>query len=163
VIFYPWVVSQVEAKGKAGSQYPGSSRNEAIHITSDKMESNSKLKWIEFVGHVRATQRDIVITANRIKIFYKSESTADRDINRPERIVATGRVRIFTGDGRAEAEMVVYTVEDDTLVLSGNPRVWIGKNMISGQRITLFGSEERSLVTGDEKNQVKANIFLGSK
>jgi len=163
MIFYGWAVSYVTGEERIDSHYKESPHDEPIHITSDRMESNSKLKWIEFVGHVRATQKDTVITANRLKIFYESGSFSSSNKNRPEKIVATGRVKISMGTRKAEAEMVVYNVDSDTLVLSGNPRVWIGKNMISGQEITLFRSEERSLVMGGKKTRVKAEIFPGSK
>ena len=38
------------------------------------------------------------------------------------------------------------------------PRVWSGKNVIRGKKIILFQAEDRIVVEGDEKEQVKATL-----
>ena len=45
--------------------------NKKIHIKSDKLISDSEAMYAEFIGNVRAVQGTNVLTADRLKIFYK--------------------------------------------------------------------------------------------
>ena len=48
-------------------------KNEKIHITADKLISDNEAKYTEFIGNVRATQRNTVIIADKLKIFFKRD------------------------------------------------------------------------------------------
>jgi lipopolysaccharide export system protein LptA len=143
-------------EGKADSGGP-------IHITSDKVRSNQNERWVEFVGNVKATQDDGVITADSLKIFYKNSGTATQGVSSAsvEKMIAQGSVKIVFDDGSktAAAQKAVYTAQDKVLVLSGgDPTVWSGQDIIRGKKITLFQAENRTLVEGDEKSQVEATF-----
>lgn len=134
-----------------------------IHITSDQVRSNHNESWIEFIGNVKATQNDGVITADNIKIFYKSSGAETQGINSAavEKMIAEGSVKIIFDNASktAVAQKAVYTVQDKVLVLSGGePTVWSGRDVIRGTKITLFQAEDRTLVEGDGKNQVEATF-----
>jgi lipopolysaccharide export system protein LptA len=132
-----------------------------IHITSDAVESDHSMGWVEFRGNVKATQEDVVVTADRIKVFYRSNGAPSTTAATVERIVSQGNVKIlFDHEMKtAAAEKAVYTTGQHMLVLSGgDPRVWSGKNVIRGKKIILFQAEDRIVVEGDEKEQVKATL-----
>ena len=133
-----------------------------IHITSDEVKSDHRMRWMEFKGNVRATQQDVVITADRIKIFYKPGGDTSGGATTVEKIVSRGNVKIIFDNKTktAVAEKAVYTADQKVLVLSGgDPTVWSGKNIIRGKKITLFQAENRSLVEGGEKEQVEATFY----
>lgn len=132
-----------------------------IHITSDAVESDHSMGWVEFTGNVKATQEDVVVTADRIKVFYRSDGVSSMGATTVEKIVSQGDVKILFDHKMktAVAEKAVYTADQHVLVLSGgDPRVWSGKNVIRGKKIILFQAEDRIVVEGDEKEQVKATL-----
>lgn len=137
-----------------------------IHITSDAVESDHSMGWVEFTGNVKATQEDVVITADRIKIFYRSDGAPSMAAATVEKIVSQGDVKILFDHKMktAVAERAVYTADQEVLVLSGGePTVWSGKNVIRGKKIILFQAEDRIVVEGDENEQVKATLHTGGE
>ncbi|MBW1742911.1 MAG: hypothetical protein JRJ47_05710 [Deltaproteobacteria bacterium] len=148
-------------------QVTGSEENAAtettIRITADRLESDHEMKLVEFTGNVVATEDDIVIEADRMKIFYKPGEDESVGAGRIDKIVSEGNVKIVFDGGTktATAEKVVYLADTKVLELSGgNPRVLSGKNVIQGKKITVFQNENRSLVEGDDGNQVEATLFV---
>jgi lipopolysaccharide transport protein LptA len=119
--------------------------------------------WVEFTGNVKATEEDAVITADRIKIFYKSDdSETSTAATRIEKIVSRGNVKILFDNKTktAIAEMAEYNADQQVLILSGgDPTVWSGKNVVSGKKIILFQAEDRTVVEGDGNEQVKATFY----
>lgn len=133
-----------------------------VHITSDTVKSDHRQGWAEFIGNVRATQQDVVITADRIKVFYKSDGDASQGATTIEKIISKGNVKIVFDNKTktAVAEKAVYTADKKVLVLTGgNPTVWSDKDMIRGKKITLFQAENRSLVEGGDTRQVEATFY----
>jgi lipopolysaccharide export system protein LptA len=79
-----------------------------------------------------------------------------------EKMVAEGNVKIVFDNmtKTAMAEQAVYTAGDKVLVLTGgNPTVESGRDVIRGKKITLFQAENRTLVEGDQKEQVEATFY----
>jgi lipopolysaccharide transport protein LptA len=151
----------------AEPQVTGSEENAAvettIRITADKLESDHEMKLVEFTGNVVATEDDVVIEADRMKIFYKPGEDESVGAGRIDKIVSEGNVKIvFDGETKkAMADKVVYFADKKVLELTGgDPRVWSGKNIIRGKKITVFQTENRSLVEGDDGNQVEATLFV---
>jgi lipopolysaccharide transport protein LptA len=134
-----------------------------IHISSDKVRSNQNERWVEFIGNVKATQDGGVITADSIRIFYNPDADESKGVSSTavDRMIAQGSVKILFDNASktAVAQKAVYTTHDKVLVLSGGePTVWSGQNVIHGKKITVFQAEDRTLVEGDEKNQVEATF-----
>ena len=50
---------------------PEINKNDQIRIMADKLIAEVDAGEIEFIGNVKATQAETVITADRLKIFYK--------------------------------------------------------------------------------------------
>ena len=135
----------------------------AIRITSDRLESDHKMRWVEFVGNVMATQEDVVITADRMKVFYKSGEPTSTGASAIEKIVSRGNVKIVFDNKTktAVADEAVYLADRKVVELSGEEaRVWSGKNMVRGKKITLFQAEDRTLVEGAGKDQVEATVYV---
>jgi lipopolysaccharide transport protein LptA len=135
----------------------------AIRITADRLESDHEMKLVQFTGNVVATEDDVVIEADRMKIFYSPGDDESVEAGRIDKIVSEGNVKIvFDGATKtAVADKAVYLADKKVLELSGGePKVWSGKNVIRGKKITVFQTENRSLVEGDDGAQVEATLFV---
>jgi lipopolysaccharide export system protein LptA len=131
----------------------------SIHIVSERMEGNTKERWVEFIGSVVATQKDAVIQADRLKIFYVATNSAPADANAIKKIIADGHVKIVTGMRTATGDHAVYTADDHVLILTGNSKAWSGENIVAGSKITLFLNEDRSIVESDAEEQVEVTFY----
>lgn len=133
-----------------------------IHITADRLISDSGNNQAEFVGNVRATQGKTRITADRLKIFFTGGSTAS---NAPsaqsiEKLVASGNVEIKFDNRLAVAKQAVYITAERVLVLTGpDASVTSGENTISGEKITFYREDGRFTVEGGSGGRVNAVIL----
>ncbi len=143
-------------------------KTEKIHITADKLISDHEAKYAEFIGNVRATQRDTVITADKLKIFFKrgmdnkkNPLAGDESI---KKIVANGNVQIKFDNRVAVTQQAVYITETRVLVLSGaDSKVISGNNSISGEKITVYRTDGRIQVGSDKGERVEAVLYPGEK
>jgi lipopolysaccharide export system protein LptA len=142
--------------------------NGAIHITSDKLIADKKAGYAEFIGHVKATQEESVITSDSLKIFYK-KNIADKGAlsvsgESIHKIVAKGNVEIKFDNRVATAQEAVYNTETMVLVLSGNNSKIISENdSISGEKITFYRIDGRINVESGNKKRVEAVFYSGQK
>jgi len=153
------------------SQNPGEkslSENRTIHITSDRLISDNKAGYAEFIGHVKAIQGDTVITSDKLKIFFK-KNIADKgslSLNEKsiQKIVANNNVEIKFDNRVATAQQAVYNTETMVLVLSGNNSKVISENdSISGEKITFYRMDGRINVESGNKKRVEAVFYSGQK
>lgn len=143
-------------------------KDQKIHITADKLISDNNADYAEFIGNVRATQEDTVITADKLKIFFKKNphnkkkpTVGEEAINK---IVASGNVKIKFDNRVAVARQAVYNTETEVLVLSGNnSRIVSGKDSISGEKITLYRTTGRINVESGGEKRVEAVFYSGEK
>lgn len=139
-----------------------------IHITADRLIAEGNSNNAEFIGNVRAVQETTVITSEKLKIFYKKDSSGIKDNSKVDEsikeIIATGNVKILFDDKIAETQQAVYTAETRILVLNGpDSKVTSGKNTISGSKITLFRDNGSIKVEGSGKSRVEAFFESGGK
>lgn len=138
--------------------------NEPIQITADQLISNNDEKYAEFIGNVKASQGNFVITSDRLRIYYHGDlvnpakkSTEDAFI---KKIVAKGNVGITSEQYVAQTDQVEYDTESMTIVLIGeNSKVTSGKNSITGSKITLYRKEGQVKVEGSAKTRIKAVFY----
>lgn len=142
--------------------------NKKVYITSDNMIAESEAKCAEFIGNVRAVQEDTVITADRLKIFYKKIDDNNKNLTSDEgsieKIVSSGNVKINFDDKVAVAEHAVYTTETGVLVLTGpNSKVTSGTNFVSGEKITIYRAEDRMTFESGIEKRVEAVFYSKEK
>jgi lipopolysaccharide export system protein LptA len=141
--------------------------NKKIRITADKMIATVDAGEIEFIGNVKATQADTIITADRLIIVYTAGTTGSQpgtpEPESIEKIIAQGRVKIIHNDIIAETDMAEYTMKSAILVLTGEPsNVTQGSHSLSGTKFTLYRSAGKIIVDSNGKNRVKA-VFDASE
>jgi lipopolysaccharide export system protein LptA len=143
-------------------------KDQKIHITADKLILDNDADYAEFIGNVRATQEDTVITADRLKIFVKANTShKDPPVIGEEsitKLVADGNVKINFDNRVAVTPKAVYNTEIGVLVLSGNnSRIVSGENSISGEKITIYRATGRINVESGGEKRVEAVFFSGKK
>ena len=161
----------------AGESKTAAAKNEPeevpILITADQLISNNEEKYAEFIGNVKATQADFVITSDTLRIYYegdllkseeKTEEKTDQNDDTLKKIVATGNVKIRSDQYNADTENAEYDTQTLTIILTGeNSKVFSGKSSITGSKIILHRKDGRFKVMGDKKSRVEATIYSGGK
>jgi len=129
-------------------------RNQPVTVDSDKMERFGKESLVIFTGNVVARQNNSVQYADRMEVYL--DEKGDRIL----RTVSTGNVRIITRDCRTgTARRAEYFELDQRVVLSGNARVWQEDNVVSGESVVIYLSQDRSVVQGGGQERVKAIFY----
>jgi lipopolysaccharide export system protein LptA len=129
-------------------------KSEPVTVDADRMERYGKESLIIFTGNVVARQNNSVQYAERMEVYL------DEKEERVVRTVSTGNVRIITRDCRTgTARRAEYYDLEQRLVLLGNARVWQEDNVVSGETITMFLSQDRSVVVGTQQERVKAVFY----
>jgi lipopolysaccharide export system protein LptA len=129
-------------------------RSQPVTVDADKMERFGKEGLVVFTGNVVARQNGSVQYADRMEVYL------DERGDKIMRTVSTGSVRIITRDCRTgTAQRAEYHDLDQRVVLLGNARVWQADNVVSGETITIFLSQDRSVVQGGPRERVKGVFF----
>jgi lipopolysaccharide export system protein LptA len=128
--------------------------NQPVTVDADKMERYGKESLVVFTGNVVARQNSSVQYADRMEVYL--DEKGDRIL----RTVSTGTVKIVTRDCRTgTARRAEYHDLEQRVTLSGNARVWQDENVVSGDTITIFLSQDRSVVQGGRQERVKAVFY----
>lgn len=129
-------------------------RSQPVTVDADKMERFGREALVVFTGNVVARQNNSVQYADRMEVYL--DERGDRIV----RTVSTGAVRIITRDCRTgTARRAEYYDLEQRVVLLGNARVWQEDNVVSGETITIFLSQDRSVVQGGRQERVKAVFY----
>ena len=129
----------------------GGEKNGPVTVDADSLESIQKEGLSVFKGNVVATQNHSVQYADRMEVY------TDAKTDRIDRVVSTGNVRIITRDCRmGTANRSEYYDAEQRVVLIGTARVWRDADVVTGERITIYLAEDRSVVEGGKQERVKA-------
>ena len=138
-----------------------SNENSRIRIRADKLVAEIDAGEIEFVGNVKTTQADAIITSDRLKIIYDPDTinykTPGNKIESIKKIIAKGHVKIVTEDIIAETDTAEYIIKSDVFILLGEQsRIRQGGHSITGTKITLYRTEGKLSVESKGENRIKA-------
>ena len=134
--------------------------NEEIRIIADKLFAEVDAGVIEFVGNVKATQAETVVTADRLKIIYNPDATKDQANSLKsvsiEKIIASGHVKINYDNIIAETDEAEYTMKTKVLVLKGaQSKMTQEGHSITGTKFTLHRADGKITVESSEKKRVR--------
>jgi lipopolysaccharide transport protein LptA len=152
---------QITAASEPSSLRANISSTKTIRITADKMIAEIDAAEVEFFGNVKAQQSGTVITANRLKIVYDPSALRQKG-DAPgtaaiRKIVAGGRVKIVHENIVAEGDIAEYTIQSNTLIISGKPsRLNRDGHLITGSKFTLQRSDGTLTVEGSGEDRVRA-------
>lgn len=154
----PSKVQKKPLAGERGSAVAESRRRQPVTIDADEMESLKKEGLVIFTGNVIARQDSSVHYADRMEVYLD-----ERD-EKVHRIVSSGHVKIMTKDCRVgTARRAEYYDDEQKVLLIGNARVWQEDNIVTGERITIFLAEERSVVQKGPQGRVQAIFYPKSE
>ena len=136
----------------------GEGRNAPVTVDADQLENIQKEGLVVFTGNVVASQNHSTQWADRMEVYL--DDKGDKIV----RTVSTGNVRIITRDCRSgTANRAEYYDAEQRVILIGNARVWRDDNVVTGERITIYLAEDRSLVEGGQQERVKAVFYPKSQ
>ncbi len=145
-------------------------------ITSKKMTMRNRDSQAVFEGAVVLTRGSLIVYSDKMVVLFHSQSNdavqlssggMDRgnqaksspppkgndampvvSNHSVRRIEATGHVKIEKENGNAICQKAVYFTDDEKIVLTGNPVAWEKGTRVSGEQITVYLAEDRSVVEG---------------
>lgn len=153
------------------------SRHEPIHISSRDLEFRYDEKRIVYRGEVVAVQGDVTMKSDTLTVIYEDAASASVPPTKKEKqeksdeapkpnakqrlkeIVAEGHVDITSGERQARGRKAVFNESQRTVVLSGDAIVLEGGNQVTGDRVTVYLDEKRSVVEGGGGNR-RAQMVL---
>ena len=137
--------------------------DDTVHVVSDRMVMDMNRRIVDFTGNIHVTSRDSVITADRLKVYYKEGGFAvkggsgDSSEESIDKLVAVGNVVINFDNRVAVGEHAVYTTDNGILVLTGKEAtITSDNNTISGEKITLHRRDGRVFVESSSGERVRA-------
>lgn len=131
-------------------------------ITSNKMTVRNRENQAIFEGNVVLTRGALVVNSEKMIVYFNGQTG---DLERTsvekhtealpsptgrslERVEAIGHVTIKQENGHATCQKAVYFSNEEKIVLTGDPVAWEKGTRVSGRQITIYLSEERSVVEG---------------
>lgn len=127
------------------------STDDAIRVTSDRLEADETARTVVFTGNVKARQSDMVIYADKMTLY-----SSENDNEQVDRIEIDGELRIVQAGTIATADHGVFMSRDGHVLLSGNAEVHQGGNRITGDEIIYYINESRSIVKSQPDSRVNA-------
>ncbi len=164
LLFFTFQVEKSIAQTKSADNQISDGLSEKIHISADKLISNTPENNAEFIGNVRAIQGKTLITADRLQFFFNGSTNPGDNPSAQslERLVASGNVIIKFDNRLAVATRAVYITAKRLLTLTGpDATVTSGENTISGETISFYRDDGRFTVDGGSNGRVKAVIMPG--
>jgi lipopolysaccharide export system protein LptA len=136
----------------AGALAQGLPQNndQPIEITADSLEVLQEQKIATFAGNVDAVQGDMVLSADRLRVYYGGDdanaASGPAGTGSIRRIEAQGNVLLSSPRETAQGDAGVYDVASSQVTLEGGVVLTRGDNVIRGQRLETDLASGRSRV-----------------
>jgi lipopolysaccharide export system protein LptA len=136
-----------DRKGSKGLSSPFAS-SKPVKITAESLEADNKKNTVTFKGNVTAKQGDMVIIADTMTVDYEKEGGINT-------VQASGNVKMSQADRVATGTRIVFYNPEQKIVMTGNPKIWQGDNLISCDKITVLLEQDKIFFEG----KVDSTIF----
>lgn len=122
----------------------GFAKDAPLTILSDSLDAFQEggRRRLVFAKHVRVTQADLTVTADRLEAIYPENSS------QPDRLVAEGRVVVTRGTQEARCDRAIYWRTQARLVCRGSAELRDGNDLLRGEQIEFNLDLEHVAVTG---------------
>lgn len=121
-----------------------------VEITADSLSLNQSDGTAVFKGNVLIVQGGMRITAPEVLVVYNQETSGIA------RLEATGRVLVVKDKDAAEADRADYSIDDGTIVMTGDVLLTQGSNTLNSNKMTV------NLETGSAEMQGRVKTILKS-
>lgn len=130
----------------------GFAKEEPIQIAADKMTAVEKSQIVVFSGNVDATQGNVRIRADTMKIHYDepkdNKKAGGKTSQQVKKIICTGNVEITSDEWLGTSDTMNYFSKKNLVQLIGNAKAFQGQNKIQGERIDYYLDTGKSEVFG---------------
>ncbi|MDF1613827.1 lipopolysaccharide transport periplasmic protein LptA [Desulfurivibrio dismutans] len=137
-----------------------------MRIESDRMETGAEPNSVVFSGQVVARQGELTVYAETMTIFHLSQEEQEQlppgDRRQLKKLHATGQVRVEAEEWIGTGDTMEYTETERRVLLAGNARAWQEGNLVTGQSITIYLDEGRSIVERGEDPEKRVRAFFYS-
>jgi lipopolysaccharide transport protein LptA len=115
-----------------------------ISIRSDELEAikTDGVRRLLFTNNVVVTQDDTTIRSDRLEAVYPAKTS------QPDRLVASGRVRMTQGEREARCDEATYERDKELLICRGNAELREGEDCVVGEWIEFDTEAETVNVKG---------------
>lgn len=150
---------KIECKGQVKSIFSYESKNSGeqgrVEISAQKMSYNTEEKILIFSDACSLKARDVLMTSQSLQI-YLGEGQGEM-----RKFLAKGKVIIAKQQSEGRGELAHFDVENETIVLLGNP-VLIDKNKgkIEGDKLTFFIADDKIVVENQGQERSLSTIKL---
>ena len=130
--------------GRSRDLFSLESGDEPLSIDSDELEltERGENRHLIFRRNVRVTQGDMELRTEELEAFYES------GFSQPQRLVATGQVRVRQGERRARCDRAIYRRADQTVECIGHAELVQRCDRVRGQTIRFDLDRDRVWVLG---------------
>lgn len=133
---------QVSDEGMAGQSLTTDNPGEEDVVTVITAEGSGKLNYeggavAIFKKNVEIDDKKTDLKAHLMKMFFDKETEA------LTKVVAYGDVRIKQPKRESFCRKATYFVDEDKIILAGNPRIVQGLDLYTAQKITIYDKGER--------------------
>ncbi|PTX02869.1 LptA/OstA family protein [Pararhodobacter aggregans] len=104
----------------------------ALEVTADLLTVDQTTGASEFSGNVLAVQGDMRISAGALRLEYAAGAREGQQ--RISRLVASGGVTMSTPSEALESREAVYSLDAQSLEMTGAVMLVQGENLLSGER-----------------------------
>ena len=141
------------------SLLPGASSDEPIAINSEELEvlPQGGGRRLVFSRNVEVQQGDITLYADRLEAIYPEGAS------QPDRLFASGHVRVVQGDRRGRCEEATYERAANTIVCRGKAQVTQGCDQVRGESIEFDLGRKRVRVVGAASVVIQPDDAEGCK
>jgi lipopolysaccharide transport protein LptA len=147
-------VAASEAPSEASSRATPFQGDAPIKISAAQLEAFEEegRKRLVFTEDVRASQGSFELRARKLEAFYPAKSS------QPEKLVATGNVRLSQDNRLARCDKATYFRDDQRVVCAGRDAILTqDDDQLQGREITFHLDSEILLVTGGATVQIQSD------
>ncbi|MFO0779038.1 MAG: LptA/OstA family protein [Nitrospira sp.] len=122
----------------------------SLVVHSDRMVVSFQSKGSDGGSSVRkgSEQSESAAPSSLSPSGHSGSTMSSRSVNRVDAIGETRPVKIKYENGNATCQKAVYFADGEKVVLTGDPVAWEKGTRVSGKQITIYLTEERSVVEG---------------
>lgn len=148
---------------------PAGNRDQPIEINADTLEVQQDKQVAIFTGNVDATQGDMKLKADQLKVFYRPGGKAGEaprasapasPAGAITRIEAAGRVFVSSPSQTAQGDQGVFDVERNTITLVSRVVITQDKNVVRGDRLVMNLTTGQARMDGQSRVQ---GLFVPNK
>lgn len=136
--------------------------DEPVQIQADKLEVRDSKGYAKFSGNVEVVQGSTVLKALKLTVYYSKDGGSNGPAGNVQRIVATGKVAVRSGEEQATANSADVDMKNQVALLSGGVTLTQGNNIVQGCKLRINLANNDAVLTpcAKKKNGKKGRVTI---